>query len=108
MKSEVVDTENWSEDQLTKAYFEAVVPSVLHKQEIRRVFESRRNAAFLFGRQVPALIVYDEISGHPIEVYPHKERTERIEIVDYLKIRFSEVAGTSPTRKYDSFTNTLR
>jgi hypothetical protein len=50
-----------------------VFPSVIKKFGIRRVFGSRRRSGWLFGREVPALLVYEEEGEDPVDVYPHDE-----------------------------------
>lgn len=85
LRCDRVNTDGWSDDQLADAYLQAIGPAVSKKVEIRRTFGSRKSAGFLFGRQVPALIVLDGETNRPIDVYPHRERGQKIEITDYLE-----------------------
>jgi hypothetical protein len=63
------------DDERTRPYFDAIVGAVIQKAAIRQVFGSRRTAALVFGRQVPALLVYDTSYTPPIcvDVYPQKQ-----------------------------------
>ena len=76
----IVDTTSLSDDKRTRPYFDAIVGAVIQKAAIRQVFGSRRNPAFLFGRQVPALLVYDKAYTPPIcvDVY-HKDNPSLME-----------------------------
>ena len=71
ISTESIDTDSLSEEALLKAYTDAVVPSVFKKFGIRRVFGSRRRSGQLFGKGVPALLVYEEDQQSPTDVYPH-------------------------------------
>jgi len=84
--SEIIDTDSLSEDEINIAYQGAVVPSVNKKFGIRRVFGSRRRSGCLFGREVPALLVYEEGEQYPYDVYPHEVGQGRIiTIYEYLQ-----------------------
>jgi hypothetical protein len=89
---ELLDIANKSQDEIYKIYSEAIVPSVMKKVGIRRVFGSKRQSALLFGKQVPALLIYrnEEVD----DVYPqfkkwagHKELvTIEKYLEDFLKL----------------------
>ncbi len=79
------DTDKMSEQEISEKYIESIIPSVLKKYRIRQVFGSRRHSGWLFGRQVPALVVYDEKTGYPIDVYPHEQGTSRVQIETFLE-----------------------
>ena len=83
--SEIIDTEPMSEEGLYNEYMSAVVPSVHKKFKLRQIFGSRRRSGYLFGLEVPALIVYEEGQQHPIDVYPHEEQGRVITIREYLE-----------------------
>ena len=70
---EIINIDSLSEADVLKAYSDAVIPSVFKKFGIRRIFGSRRRSGWLFGRGVPALLVYQESYEHPTDVYPHDE-----------------------------------
>ena len=78
---EIINMDSLSEADTLKAYSDAVMPSVSKKFGIRRVFGSRRRSGWLFGKGVPALLVYKEDEGYPIDVYPHDEGQGRIRTV---------------------------
>jgi len=78
---EIINMDSLSEADVLKAYSDAVIPSVFKKFGIRRIFGSRRRSGWLFGREVPALLVYKESHDHPIDVYPHDEGQGRIRTV---------------------------
>ena len=61
------------------------MPSVLKKYRVRQVFGSRRHSGWLFGRQVPALVAYDEKTGYPTDVYPHEQGLTSVEIETFLE-----------------------
>jgi hypothetical protein len=69
---ERIDVSQMSDDELMDLYLaEAIPAAVRSKKRIRQVFGSRRHPGWLFGRRVPALIVYD--AGKVQEVYPHED-----------------------------------
>jgi hypothetical protein len=73
IESETIDIVRLSPDDLLKAYNDAVAPSVRKKFGIRRVFGSRRRSGSFFGREVPALLVYEEEDREtPGDVYPQE------------------------------------
>lgn len=79
-----VDTSKLAIEELSQAYFKAVVPSVHKKFRIRKVFGTRKNSGCFFGKQVPALLVFED-KTYPEDVYPHEEHGRVIEIEEYLK-----------------------
>jgi len=81
ISSEVIDTDSLSDDALYTAYQNAVVPSVHWKFGIRRVFGTRRRSGCYFGREVPALLVYEEGESYPGDVYPHEEGQVRVRTI---------------------------
>jgi len=57
--------------------------AMYRKQKMSQHFGSRRKGGFpYFGKQGPALIVYEEGSSEPAAVYPHTKKRRRKEI-DY-------------------------
>lgn len=81
---QVVDTTTMPEHERQTEYIRAVLPSVLKKYRIRQVFGSRRNAGFMFGRGVPALVVYGPSSTVPEDVFPHEESGRMVTINESL------------------------
>lgn len=82
---ELVETSALSDEALRKAYAEAIVPSVYKKYRVRRVFGSKRDSGCLFGKRVPALVVYEGENRHPTDVYPHEEGGRVVTIREFLE-----------------------
>ena len=82
---ETVDTMTISDEELTNLYIEATLPTARTKYRVRQVFGSKRHAGFLFGRGVPALLVYDPGKSHPVDVYPHRRGTRTVTIRAFLE-----------------------
>lgn len=81
---EKIDTSNMTDEEIQHLYIEAIQPSVYNKYRIRQVFGSRRHSGWLFGKHVPALLVYDEEGRYPIDVYPHVKGGEEVTIEEFL------------------------
>lgn len=81
ISNEIIDTDLLSEEEIHRAYTDAVVPSVFKKFGIRRVFGSRRRSGWFFGKGVPALLVYEEGQRYPSDVYPHDEGQGRVKTI---------------------------
>ncbi len=73
---QVVDTTTMPDHERQSLYMRAVLPSVLKKNRIRQVFGSRRNAGFMFGRGVPALLVAGPSAGYPRTCFPTRNWDE--------------------------------
>lgn len=80
----IVDTSKLSEEDIFKAYAEAIRVSVIKKCKIRQIFGSKRRSGWLFGKAVPALLVYADGNSHPIDVYPHEEHGRIVTIKEFL------------------------
>ncbi len=81
---EIIDTTRMSAQAVQAAYENAQIPSIAKKLSIRRVFGSKTRSGFQFGKEVPALIVYNE-KEYPVDVYPyHKGIHEETTIRQYL------------------------
>ena len=68
----IIDTATWSEAERLKIYYTIVAEGARRSSEkfkVREVFGSRRNAGWLFGDHMPALLVYED-RPYPV-VYPH-------------------------------------
>ncbi len=92
ISSETVDTSSLSDEEIQRAYLEAVTPSVYKKFRIRQIFGSRRRSGWLFGKEVPALFVYEEGERYPINVYPHTEQGRVRTIKEFLENLLNKVA----------------
>jgi len=80
-----IDTVRLPNEKVYEAYADAWTPSVSRKFAIRRVFGTRRRSGCYFGREVPALLVYEDSNGDPIDVYPHEKLGRTVTIKDFLK-----------------------
>ena len=87
IKCEVIDTSQLTDDaQVGEAYIHSVVgPTQLKKYKVRQIFGSARHSGWLFGKQVPALVVYLSGSQVPEDVYPHEEQGRTVSIEQYLQ-----------------------
>lgn len=71
---EIVDTNNLSREELQELYSKACMPAVWKHIGMRRVFGTkRRGGGPFFGKEVPALLVYEGGGGYPSDVYPHQK-----------------------------------
>lgn len=72
IKCQRIDTSQLTDEQIYDAYVKSVVgPTQLKKYKVRQVFGSARHSGWLFGRRVPALVVYTVSSTVPEDVFPH-------------------------------------
>lgn len=72
VKCQKIDTSQLTDEQIYDAYVKSVVgPTQLKKYKVRQVFGSARHSGWLFGRRVPALVVYTVSSKVPEDVFPH-------------------------------------
>ena len=87
MTCERIDTSQLTEKQIAEAYIRSVVgPTQLKKYRVRQVFGSARHSGWLFGKQVPALVVYSASeSQFPEDVFPHAIGDHIDTIREYLK-----------------------
>lgn len=103
----VVDTSEMSPEELLEGYSQAVAASVLKKYRIRQVFGSKRHSGAFFGKQVPALLVYERrfpsvvkplLGGNPKlnltqsyaeDVFPHDNGGVMTSVVDWLEKHFT-------------------
>lgn len=81
---QLINTGHISQEELQKGYFNAVGASVLKKYRIRQVFGSRRHSGWLFGKGVPALLVFDRSDKLPDDVYPHELLGRTVTIKEFL------------------------
>lgn len=90
VKVRIVDTAQISTDELQTAYMGIITPSVMKKYPIRQIFGSRRQSGFMFGRGVPALVVYGPSSTVQEDVFPHEE-SGRIVTINEILSRLSAI-----------------
>ncbi len=82
---EATETSTMSEEELSKLYVEAIIPAVNNKYPVRKIFGSNRNSGFLFGKGVPALVVYEPGKEYPSHVYPHGAGDHIVTIKAFLE-----------------------
>ena len=80
-----IDSLRMSAEELSDLYFECVGAAVYQKYRVRQVFGSKRHSGFLFGKEVPALLVYEEWKEHPSDVYPHRGGESTVTIRTFLE-----------------------
>jgi hypothetical protein len=105
----MIDTASMEEKQIFEHYMEATYPSVRKQYRISQIFGSQSKSGQFFGRQQPALLVYQGEDRHPVDVYPHDFNGKRVLIEDFLeqKIRELKLEGEAPSINYeilDTFT----
>lgn len=88
---EVTDSRNISEEELGNLYLESTIPTARKKYRVRQVFGSKRRAGGLFGREVPALLVYESGKAYPVDVLPHRRGTRLVTIRAFLDDLFTTV-----------------
>ena len=74
ISTEIIDTTSLPQCELKRAYEEAIFPAIARKYQIRKIFGTKHISGFRFGKEVPALLVYDKLQQHPTDVYPHAEK----------------------------------
>jgi hypothetical protein len=84
---ERIDTSQLTEEQIAEAYIRSVIgPTQLKKYKVRQVFGSARHSGWLFGKQVPALVIYSSSESHvPEDVLPHSIGGHIVTIREYLE-----------------------
>ena len=75
VKSELLDTKDMPAEELDHWREEATAAAVWRHQRIRQVFGSQKRGRLPYlGKQVPALLVYEEGESVPVAIYPHSEK----------------------------------
>ena len=87
----MVDTASMKDQQLFEHYMEATYPSVRKQYRISQIFGSQSKSGQFFGRQQPALLVYQGEGRHPADVYPHDSNGKRVMIEDFLEQKIKEL-----------------
>lgn len=86
VRVEWVDTTTLSDEELWTNYLHAITaPAASKKHRFRQIFGSKRYPGRLFGREVPALMVYEDGANYPSDVYPHQESGRLVTIRDFLE-----------------------
>jgi len=83
---ERIDTNGLTDEQIAETYIRSVIgPTQLKKYRVRQVFGSARRSGWLFGKQVPALVVYGSGSQVPEDIFPHAVGGHIATIREYLE-----------------------
>lgn len=86
VRVEWVETTTLSDEELMRNYLHAIAaPAASKKHRFRQVFGSKRYPGRLFGKEVPALVVYEDGANYPSDVYPHDESGRLVTIRDFLE-----------------------
>lgn len=86
VKCERINTSQLTDEQIADAYIHSVIgPTQLKKYRVRQVFGSARHSGWLFGKGVPALVVYISGSQVPEDVFPHNFGGRIVTIKEYLE-----------------------
>lgn len=91
-----LDARTISTGELENLYLEATVPTARRKYQIRQVFGSKRRAGCFFGREVPALLVYEPGKPYPLDVLPHRRGTRTVTIRAFLDDLVKTLEGATP------------
>ena len=84
---ERIDTSQLTDEEIFNAYMRSVIgPTQLKKYRVRQIFGSARHSGWLFGKQVPALVVYGSSGSQvPEDVFPHATGGHIVTIREYLE-----------------------
>ena len=86
IRCEIIDTAKMTDEEVQSIYIEVSTLASYKKFRVRRVFGSRKLSGYGFGKTVPALLVYGDEGGRPLDVYPHEELTGKtVTIEDFLR-----------------------
>jgi len=88
----IIDTAGWNKEMIYEVYLNAARVAIFRGYKayrIRKIFGSARDSGKYFGREVPALLVYDK--GEVIDVYPHEEKGKLITIEEFLEEKLREL-----------------
>ncbi len=87
---DIIDTIKMSDEKIQDLYYKAYIPSVKKNYRIRLIFGSRNYSGTFFGKNQPALLVYEDDREIPIDIYPHEKERQKISIEESLEeIRMS-------------------
>ena len=90
IKCDRIDTSQLKDEEVFEAYIGSITPTQLKKYKVRQVFGSARHSGWLFGKQVPALVVYGSSTQFPEDVFPHVTGARVVTIRQYLEKLTSE------------------
>ena len=82
---EIIEAGKISDEERYNIYSQAFFPSVRKKLRLRQVFGTRRRSGCFFGKEIPALLVYEEDMKYPVSIYPHEKNGRIITIKEFLE-----------------------
>ena len=83
---ELIDTAKMEERELHEFYIsEATLPSVRKQYRIGHIFGTQKKAGRFFGREQPALLVYQNCSEEPVDIFPHVVKGRMVSIDQFLE-----------------------
>lgn len=85
IKCEIRDLNGVHQGDVFKIYEKAWRPSIWKRYKLRTVFGSHRRPGIFFGKKEPALLVYEENSDYPMDVYPHDDHGRISKIEEALR-----------------------
>jgi hypothetical protein len=96
----IVDTARIGSEELSRAYEDAVKAAVWNRYPIRKVFGTNSSSGCFFGKEVPALIVWND--NQVKDVFPHEEDGGAATIRAYLESQLGiKTSGSSLAREMD-------
>ena len=85
---ELIDTARMEEKEVHEFYIsEATLPSVRKQYRIGHIFGTQKKAGRFFGREQPALLVYQNGEEEPVDIFPHVTKGRRVSIDQFLEER---------------------
>lgn len=91
-----VNTAQMDASELYEIYISEAVPSsVKKKYKIGHIFGTQRKSAVYFGKEQPALLVYQNGGEESTDVSPHTVKGRRVSIEDYLSEKMAELEEDS-------------
>lgn len=104
---EAIETDAMPEEELSNLYIEAIGPAVYKKYHVRQVFGSKKHSASLFGKGVPALVVYEPGRQYPSDVYPHRAGDRMVTIRAFLEDLLNKLEKAPMTERRREASNAL-
>ena len=83
---ELIDIAKMEEKEVHDFYIsEATLPSVRKQYRIGPIFGTQKKAGCFFGREQPALLVYQNCSEEPVDIFPHVVKGRMVSIEEFLE-----------------------
>jgi len=77
------DTAGWERQMVRETYLKACVGYIRKKHEVTEIFGTGTATGLFFGRQVPALVLFE--NERAVDVYPHQEAGRMVSIHEFLE-----------------------